>query len=153
FDLYLKAASGVTSEELLLESPRTKSPLDWSPDGRFLLYMDNDPKTGTDIWKLPMTGDDRKPLLFIKTPFDERSAQFSRDGRWVAYQSNENGGRFEIYVQSFPVPGSKWQVSTSGGTMPRWSRDGKEIFYITSDGNMMAAPVRNSGSAFESGAP
>src|SRR5262249_25477421 len=153
YDLYRKPASGAATEELLAESPQHKAAADWSPDGRFLLYSDTDPKTGTDLWKLALTGDDRKPSPVIRTPFDERNAQFSPDGRWVAYQSNENGGRFEVYVQSFPVLGEKWQVSNSGGISPRWRRDGKEIFYIAPDAKMMAAPVRISGSAFESIAP
>ena len=95
-----------------------KDPTDWSPDGRFLLYRSVDPKTGYDIWALPMDGD-RKPFPVVQTNFDERDAQFSPDGKWIAYQSNESG-RFEIYIQPFPGPGSKMQVSTNGGAQVRW---------------------------------
>jgi Tol biopolymer transport system component len=92
----------------------------------------------------------RKPFPVIETSFDERDGQFSPDGRWVAYESNESG-RFEIYVQPFPGPGGKWQMSTNGGAQVRWRRDGKELFYIGLDGRLMAAPFRvgSSGQAVE----
>ena len=89
---------------------------------------------------------DRKPFVFLKTNFDERRAQFSPDGRWVAYMSNESG-RYEIYVRPFngnaPAAsgGGQWQVSTSGGISPRWRADGKELYYIAPDGKLMAAPI------------
>jgi hypothetical protein len=88
---------------------------------------------------LPLDGD-RKPFPFVQTDFDERDGQFSPDGMWIAYQSNESG-RFEIYVQSFPG-GGKWQISTNGGAQARWRRDGKELFYIALDARLMAVPVR-----------
>ena len=100
---------------------------DWSDDGRFLLFYRVDPQTDRDLWVLPMEGD-RTPWVFLKTPFDERNASLSPDGRWVAYQSNESG-RTEIYVRPFAAPaasdaaalaaGGKWQVSTAGGVDPR----------------------------------
>src|SRR5262249_51547103 len=77
----------------------------------------------------------------LKTPFEERDGQFSPDGKWIAYQSNESG-RFEIYVRPFPGPGGKIQISTSGGAQPRWNKNGKEIFYVSLDSKMMAAPVQ-----------
>src|SRR5262249_34448227 len=97
FDIFRKPSTGAVEEEVLLQSKTVKTPLDWSPDGKFLLFYDTDPKSGLDLWVLPMTGD-RKPFPFVKTQYDERNAQFSPDGRWVAYQSSESG-RFEIYVQ------------------------------------------------------
>jgi serine/threonine protein kinase len=139
YNLYWKSASGVGGEELLLESPQTKIPLDWSQDGRFLIYRVSDPKNGFDLWVLPISGD-RKPFPFVATSFDERDAQFSPDGRWVAYQSNESG-RFDIYVQPFPGPGGKWQVSNAGGIQPRWQRDGKALFYISAEGKLMSVSV------------
>ena len=140
FDLYQKPAIGAGTEELLLATAQEKIPTDWSPDGRFLLYRSVDPKTGYDIWALPMNGD-RKPFPVVQTNFDERDAQFSPDGKWIAYQSNESG-RFEIYIQPFPGPGSKLQVSTNGGAQVRWGPDGKELFYIALDARLMAVPIR-----------
>jgi Tol biopolymer transport system component len=153
YDLYLKSATGTGTEELLLATPQPKTPLDWSRDGRFILYRVNDPKTGYDIWALPIEGD-RKPIPLLHTNFDEREAQFSPDGKWIAYQSNESG-RFEIYVQPFPGLGRKWQISTDGGAQVRWRGDGKELFYIGLDDRLMAFPIRLSsdGQSVESGTP
>ena len=89
---------------------------------------------------LPL-GAGHKPFAFLQTPANENQGQFSPDGRWVAYTSDESG-RDEVYIQSFPTPGSKRQVSTAGGVQPRWRRDGKELFYLASDRKLMAAPVR-----------
>jgi Tol biopolymer transport system component len=150
-NLYQKASSGAGSDELLLESSLQKVPIDWSPDGRFLLYMQVDPKTGLDLWVLPLFGE-RKPFPFVNTSFDERNGKFSPDGRQVAYQCDESG-RFEVYVQPFPGPGGKSQVSTGGGIEPRWRRDGKELFYIAPDGKLMAAPIQGAGQTLEAGAP
>jgi len=125
--------------------------LDWSRDGRLLLYQQADPKTGWDLWALPMRGDP-KPIAIANTPFEERSGQFSPDGQWVAYQSNING-LFDIYVQPFPGPGGKWKVSTAGGTDPRWRADGQELFFIAPDAKLMAVSVRTSSSSFEVGSP
>jgi eukaryotic-like serine/threonine-protein kinase len=129
-DLYVKASNGATNEELLYKSAEPKTPNDWSNDGRFLLYTVTDPRTRNDIWYLPMTGE-RKPKPFVQTPAEEGIAQFSPDGRFVAYLSNESGTN-EIYVRSFPDGNGKWQISKGGGVDPRWRRDGKEILYISS---------------------
>jgi len=94
--------------------------------------------------------DDRKPHLFHDTPFSEREATFSPDGRWLAYSSNESG-ETKIYVAPFPGPGGKWQVSSGGGLSPRWRRDGREIFYLSLDNKFMAAEVAAHGSSFEIG--
>ena len=105
------------------------------------------------MWVLPLSGD-KKPFPFLKTPFEEREGQFSPDGNWIAYQSNESG-RFEIYVQPFPAPGGKFQISANGGAQPRWNKNGKEIFYVSLDSKMMAAPVKSSpdGRSLETGTP
>src|SRR5262249_24369938 len=82
----------------------------------------------------------------LQTSFDEIEGQLSPDGRWIAYASNESG-RYEVYVQTFPEPGGKWQVSVAGGTQPRWARNGRELFYIASDSRLMAVPIRMSSDA------
>ena len=152
FNLYVKSTSGASAEELLLETPNNKYPNDWSRDGQFLLYGDTDPKTGRDLWALPVTGNDRKPIEIVKTPFEELDGQFSPDVRWVAYETNE-AGRFEIVVQPFPEPSGKWQVSTGGGTQPRWRADGKELYFVAPDEKLMAASVTTTGTTFSAGTP
>ncbi len=152
FNLYLKRSSGAGTDELLVESPYVKSFSDWSRDGRFLLYQNADPKTGWDVAAIPVPGDVSRPIVVANSPFEERGGQFSPDGYWVAYQSNESG-RFEIYVQPFPQPSGKWQVSTAGGTDPRWAPEGKELFFVAPDLKMMAVTVRTSGSALEAASP
>lgn len=156
FDLFQKQANGVGGEQLLLADSLDKYPSSWSPDGKFLLYDSRfDPKTRTDVWVLPMTpersGGERKPFPFAQTPFNEVNAQFSPDGRWIAYQSDESE-RFEIYVAPFRSPGGKRQISTAGGAQPRWRRDGKEIYYIAPAGQLMAAGVNMKGDMLDVGA-
>jgi serine/threonine protein kinase len=152
FNLYVKSASGAGTEELLLETPNNKWVQDWSRDGRFLLYGEADPKTGRDLYALPMTGNDRKPIEVVKTPFEELNGQFSPDGRWLAYETSESG-RFEIVVQPFPVPNGKWQVSTNGGIQPRWRADGKELYFVAPDSQLMAASITAAGATFSAGTP
>ena len=107
------------------------------------------PKTKWDIELLSLP--DHKVTDFLKTDFDELQGEFSPDGRWVAYSCNESG-RHEVYVQPFPGPGGKWQISSAGGTNPVWRRDGKELFYLASARKMMSVPVRI-GAAFEAESP
>ena len=140
------------SEHPLLESGYDKWPMDWSKDGAYLLYFDANPKTAGDLMALPMKGTDKKPIVIANTLFAEQNGQFSPDGRWVAYQTNESR-RDEIVVQSFPNPSAKWQVSNDGGIQPRWSRDGKELYFIGPDFKMMAAAIKVSGSTSEPGKP
>jgi Tol biopolymer transport system component len=163
YDLYEVQATSAGAETPLLESAQTKFPNDWSPDGRFILYGTADPKSGgNQVWALALDAK-TEPRSFpvVQTRFDSNYAQFSPDGRWVAYQSNESG-RIEIYVQPFVAPTSsgsarapsgKWQMSTAGGTWPRWRADGREIFYIALDGKLMAVPVQARESTLEAGAP
>ena len=119
-----------------------KTPLAWSPDGSVLLYVTQDPKTGADLWALPVgeSRGERKPFPVLQTPFDETAGQFSPDGRWLAYQSNESGPA-EVYVRPFPGSSGKWQVSIAGGNQPRWRPDGKELFYVAPDGRLMAVSI------------
>ena len=140
-NLYWKLSSGAGADELLHESDQTKTPTDWSADGRFLLFRSGDPGTGLDLWVLPLYGD-KKPFPFLKTQFDESLGQFSPNGKWIAYQSNESGLRFEIYVRPFPGPGGRFQISANGGAQPRWNKNGTEIFYVSLESKMMAAPVK-----------
>jgi hypothetical protein len=102
---------------------------------------------------MPMDGD-RKPFPVVQTDFEERDAQFSPDGKWIAYQSNESG-RFEIYVQPFPGPGGRTQISTNGGAQVRWRPGGRELFYIALDERLMAVTIRVSsdGKAIDADAP
>jgi len=157
-NLYVKPASGTGQEELLLDTPYNKQAQDWSRDGRFLLYYEINPATGRDLWSLDMTGE-RKRTVVANSTFEERSGQISPDGRWVAYETNESG-RFEIVAQSFPEPRGRWPVSTVGGIHPRWSADGREIYFVAPDETLMAAAVvsrsdRPGGteSTFEAGKP
>ena len=148
-DLYQKPANASGTEEVLLQSADLKRPNSWSPDGRFILYASS--QNNTDLMVLPMTGE-RKPFPFLSTPFSEQQGTFSPDGRWVAYQSNESG-RLEIYVRSFPGPGGQWQVSSSGGISPRWRADGKELYYVAADNQLMASSVVVQGGTLTPGTP
>ena len=138
--IYQKPAGGNGQEELLLNSGLNGFPDDWSPDGKWIVYEQTGQKTATDLWLLPISGD-RKPISYLQTSFDEMNAHFSPDGRWMAYQSNESG-QFQVYVQTVPVSGAKYQISISGGSSLRWRRDGKELFYVSADRKLMATPVK-----------
>jgi Tol biopolymer transport system component len=153
YDLYRKPSSG-GSEELLLESPQGKNLDDWSPDGRSILYNSEDPKSGRDLWVLPLDKDGKpgKPVEFLKTRFQEHRDQFSPDGHWVTYVSDQSG-QPDIWVRPFPGPGGEWQVSAGGGVQPRWRHNGKELYYIAPDGKLIAVPITIKGAAFERGAP
>jgi serine/threonine protein kinase/Tol biopolymer transport system component len=149
-DLYVKPSSGTSDEELLLGGEEDKIPRSWSSDGRFIAYEQLDTKGKHTIWILPLSGD-RKPFPFRQTQFDELDPQFSPDGRWIAYYSTESG-TFDVYIAPFPGPGGKFQVSTGGGITPSWRRDGKELFFLTLDGELMAVDVKSKGSTLETGA-
>ena len=153
YDLFEKAASGAADEQPLLVTPENKAPQDFSPDGRTLLYTTLTQKTGTDLWALPLDGD-KKPFPVLQSAFDEMDAQFSPDGHWIAYESNQSG-QSEIFVRPFPQSRGQWQVSTAGGTQPRWRADGKELFYVARDGRLMATPIAPTadGQALTPGAP
>jgi Tol biopolymer transport system component len=173
-DLYEKLAAGSEEEKLLLESNAQKAPTDWSPDGRSIAFMstereneetekeekeketekrdgrrEKEEKRNSDLWILSVA--DRKAVAYLKTPFNERAGQFSPDGRWIVYSSDESG-REEIYVRSFPAAGEKRRISAGGGSLPRWRRDGKEIFYVVSGRQVMSVEVKTA-SALEMGPP
>jgi Tol biopolymer transport system component len=148
FDLYRKAFSGAGSEQLLMESNLHKIPTSFSADGRFLLYNVTDPKTKVDVWVLPLDGS-QKPFPFLQGDFNENNAQFSPDGRWVAYQSDESK-RYEIYATPFPGASGKRQISISGGRLPKWR--GNELFYLSPDNKLMVSVVTVHGDTLEVGA-
>ena len=150
-DIYWKASSGAGAEELVLKSSTTKNPWDWSRDGRFILYEDLSPQTRSDLWVLPLFAD-KKPQPFLQTPFAETMGRFSPDGKWIAYVSDESGTP-QVYVQPFPASGGKWQISTQGGFTPRWRGDGKELFFLSPDRQLMSADVNPAGATFEASSP
>jgi Tol biopolymer transport system component len=159
--IYRKDLSGAGQEEVLLgESKSGAAPSSWSPDGRHLIYQTGDNQAyggaeNQDIFVLPLTGspEERKPVPYLQTPFRERNAQFSPDGKWVAYQSNESG-RDEVYIQAFPSTGAKWQVSSNSGIQPRWRGDGRELFFISdTTQRLWAAGIHAFAGRVEIGAP
>jgi Tol biopolymer transport system component len=156
-NLYQQDSRGPGPGESLLRGNRVVHPRDWSRDGQFLVIDALDPKTQWDMLILPMepatTGTNRKTVPFLQSDFNEYSGQFSADGRLMAYMSDETG-TFEVYVAPFPAAGNWWRkrISNNGGMQPRWRRDGKELFYIAPDGNLMAVTV-TADYTFEAGAP
>ena len=152
-NIVVKAANGSGEAESLLA--RTAWPSSWSPDSRFILFMQRDVKTRMDLWVLPMFGD-KKEYPLANSPFDEQNPELSPNGRWLAYTSDESGN-YQIYVQAFSADGKlaadKKVISTTGGTFPVWRRDGSELFFIAADGQMMAASVKTDGTEFEFTAP
>jgi Tol biopolymer transport system component len=139
FEIVRQAADGSgTAERLTSLASANSEPSSWSPDGRFLFFVDADPNTRTDLWILSMEGE-RQAQPFLQIPRHQGGGVFSPDGRWIAYDSNESG-RMEVYVQPFPGPGGKWQVSTEGGLQAVWARSGREIFFRNAD-RMMAVQV------------
>jgi Tol biopolymer transport system component len=125
-DIYQMHANGKAPPELLVRaSVMFASPMTWSPDGKYFLYGQLGRTTLWDLWLLPLNGE-RKPVPYLCTPYNEYGADISPDGHWLAYASEETG-RSEVYVASFPEPGEKYRISTSGGTGAQWSGDGKEL--------------------------
>jgi Tol biopolymer transport system component len=153
--IYVKAVSGTGQEELWLKSATTKYVTDWSRVGQFLAFTSQAPATATgmDLWVLPLSGE-KKPSLFLQTPFNEDNAVFSPDVHWIAYDSNENGTATQIYVRPFPAaPGqAPYQISSNGGVQPMWRDDGTELFFLAPDGALMAASISTE-KGFEFGSP
>jgi Tol biopolymer transport system component len=134
---------GSGQRELLIQSQTEELfASDTSPDGRYVVYQRMNAKTGWDLWALPREPH-ATPIPIVQTDADERSARLSPDGRWIAFVSN-NSGVSEIYVQPFPGPGRRWQVSTRGGDEPQWRSDGAELFYLALDGKLVATPIKQS---------
>jgi eukaryotic-like serine/threonine-protein kinase len=143
--LSLKNADGSGSEEEVADLGAVLvNPWDWSRDGKYLLV-----RKANELWYLSWPERVAKPLLQAK--WTVQNPQFSPDGRWIAYASNETGS-MEIYVSSFPSANGKWQVSSAGGQEPRWRQDGKELFYVSSEGKIMSVAVKT-GASFEAASP
>ena len=149
-DIFLRQADGSGEEKVLAEAPYNETLSDWSRDGKYLLYHLSDPETRADLWYLERNEDGSgwEPHPFLQTPFSEFVPRFSPDGRYVAYVSTESGQN-EVYVQPFPEGGRRVTVSSNGGTKVRWSRDGKELFYV--EGETLVAVSVSSGSSFSVG--
>jgi Tol biopolymer transport system component len=137
--IFSRPADGSGNEDLLWKAEDAVFPQSWSPDGTAIACLRIRNDGGSDVWILP-TGGNRRPAPFLETPFSEAQPEFSPDGRWIAYASNESG-RFEVYARPYPGPGGKLQASNDGGFEPAWSRDGKELFYRNGP-KMMAVAVR-----------
>jgi len=156
--VYQMAANGAGPEELLFEMTSVGNHA-WSRDGRFIFFTRLDEQTRRDVWAAPLTGSG-KPYPLLNTEFDEWRPQLSPDGRWLAYVSDESGND-EVYVRPFALTGDqagklgadKQRISTGGGNQPRWRRDGRELFYVAADEQMMAVGVQPNGAAFEHGTP
>ena len=136
-NVFWQLADGSGGLERLTTSEYLQAPSSWSSDGQLLAFIEIDPATGQDIWVLRLN--DHKAQPFLQTQFNESSPRFSPDGRWLAYNSDESG-RYEVYVQPYPGPGGKWQISTEGGTEPVWNPNGRELFYRSSN-KMMAVDI------------
>jgi Tol biopolymer transport system component len=158
-NLWWIRADGAGDAQRLSESKGQQYAGSWRPDGKVLAFFQNNPGTGYDVMTLPIEGDDKsgwkpgEPKPFANSTFSEIYPAFSPDGRWLAYQSNESGNP-EVYVRPFPEPGGKWQVSTGGGYMPKWSRNGKELFYRTvTESKIMAVTYTASSDSFHADKP
>jgi len=158
YELYWTRADGAGDALRLTTSRKQKRANSWSPDGKTLALMQLNPDTSWDIMTLSVEGDAKsgwklgEPTPFLSGPFIEQDAAFSPDGRWLAYASNESGS-LEVYVQPFPGPGGRWQISREGGSFPRWSRTSRELFYRAANQKIMVATYTAIGGSFGAGKP
>ncbi len=151
WDMYVHSIAGRREAQLFLSSPEDKLVNDWSRDGRYIVYSRTSEATKMDLWLAPTSGDS-KPAPLLATPFNEFQAQISPDGRWMAYASDESG-TWEVYVQSFPAGGAKRAISAGGGSEPQWRPDGRELFFLTADGVLMAVGVELGTGPFRASRP
>jgi Tol biopolymer transport system component len=138
WNIFVRSVSGAAEPTALLEATRPRWPRDVSPDGSVLLYQEWSASTRGDLKVLSLSGE-RRPRDFIASPFDDDEGAFSPDGRRVAYVSDESG-RKEVFVASFPDPSQRIRISSDGGSQPRWSRDGRELYFVSKTTTMMATP-------------
>jgi len=157
-NLFRVESSGAGNEERLTESPNLQDPTDWSQDGRWILYFEVTPGA-RQLWILPVTPAGKiqpgaKPRTYLSTPFNESWGRFSPEAspRWVAYQSDETG-RWEVYIQAFPEPHGKFQISTGGGKYPQWGAGARELFYLSPDNKLMAVSLKLGTDSVEPSAP
>ncbi len=150
-DFYRRSAGFTGGEVAVLKDGNSKDPSNVSPDGRLLLFRASSRDSGNDIWTMPLDGS-AAPRKVLNSAFGETSAQFSPDGRSIVFIGDDSG-RPEVYVVSLERDGSKTQISTDGGSSPRWRRDGQEILYLNADHTVVSVPVKGSGARFEAGTP
>jgi Tol biopolymer transport system component len=154
-DIFQASVEGEGSEQLVLGAAAVGvaqiSPTDISPDGRWLFFYSTPESASRDVW-VHHLGQPSETRKLVGTSADESSPRVSPDGRWFAYQSNESG-RYEIAVRGFPTGERVWRVSTAGGVRARWSRDGRELFYVDPEGKLMAVTVSATGSMFRAAPP
>ena len=136
--IWIIPADGATAPERIVT--HYWRPTDWVVDGDWIVYHGSSPQTGTDIWAVSPSGD-RKPRVLVQTRYEERNGVVSRDGRWLAYTSNETG-RPEVYVQPFNAPGGKTLISTAGGSHARWDPNGRSLYYWAAEERVMRVPIR-----------
>ena len=152
-NLFRKDASGAGEEQRLTRSPNPQFAMDWSRDGRFILYDEEAvPGNQRSLWILPVAPSGAKPRPYRRTTFNEDMGQFSPDTRWVAFQSDESG-RYEIYIDTFPDPRGKVRISTGGGVMPEWGAGGRELFYVSPDSMLMSVSLNPGTGSLEVSAP
>jgi len=151
FDLYIKAAGGAVPERVLLESDLRKTPSDFSPDGKLLLFS-NGTGGAERLWALPMSGDPKPFQVFPGSPEDQFDARFSPDGKWIAYVSGPPS-RENVFVEPFPATGARERISTTTGANPHWSADGRRLYFNTRDGRFLVADVSVSAGAFRVSLP
>lgn len=128
-------------ERQLPKPPETATytlPTSWSSDGRYIAYQNSDPKRAWDLWIVPVQSG--QPFPFLATDFSETDGQFSPDGKWMAYVSDE-GGAPDVYIRPFPGPGAKIRISNAGGSRPKWRQDGKELLYVDRENTVMSVDL------------
>jgi Tol biopolymer transport system component len=146
FALIAVATDGSGRRREIYNSTERIEPTDWSRDGRHVLVA-RGAIGGSDVWVVPVA-DPSKASALVVSPALETSGQFSPDGRWVAYRSNESG-RTEVYVTPFPAGGARWQISPSGATQPRWSADGRSLYFVSPESDLVEASIQVTGSRLE----
>jgi serine/threonine-protein kinase len=157
-NLWWIRADGGGNSQRLTESKSAQAPGSWRPEGKVLAFTQSNSGTNLDIMTLPIEGDEKagwkpgEPKPFVNSPSAEVEPAFSPDGRWLAYEGSESGS-YEVYVRPFPGPGGKWQISTGGGVLPKWSRNGRELFYRTLDSKIMVVSYTAAGDSFHADKP